>query len=87
MNKGMQDFDANADSWPIGQAIPKVESNIQVAGEAEYADDIPYLPGELHGAFARTNVANAKIDRVDPSKALVSIHCLLLLGRNFPTVP
>ena len=51
-----------------------MESNIQVAGEAVFVDDIPYLPGELHGAFASTNVANAKIDSVDASRALVSLE-------------
>ena len=32
LNTGQQDFDANTDTWPLGQAIPKVESNIQVSG-------------------------------------------------------
>ena len=41
-------------------------------GEAEFADDIPMLPNELHGAFVQTSFANAKIDSVDASKALVS---------------
>lgn len=70
LSKGQQQFDANSESWPVGQAIPKVESAIQVAGEAEYADDLPVLPGELHGAFVLSTHANAKIDNVDASLAL-----------------
>ena len=34
LNRGQQDFDANTDSWPIGQAIPKLESNIQISGSS-----------------------------------------------------
>ena len=31
--KGQQEFDKNSDTWPLGQAVPKLESTIQVAGE------------------------------------------------------
>ena len=34
-NSGQQQFDANTDTWPLGQAIPKVESFIQVSGMTE----------------------------------------------------
>ncbi|KAF2353566.1 CO dehydrogenase flavoprotein C-terminal [Trinorchestia longiramus] len=70
LNSGQQDFDANSDTWPIGQAIPKIESLIQVSGEAEYGDDVPLLPGELHGQFVVSHYADARIDRVDASQAL-----------------
>lgn len=32
LNTGQQQFDANTDTWPLGQAIPKVESAAQVSG-------------------------------------------------------
>ncbi|KAF2354200.1 Aldehyde oxidase/xanthine dehydrogenase molybdopterin binding [Trinorchestia longiramus] len=70
VGKGQQEFDPNRDSWPIGEAIPKIESNIQVSGEAEYGADILPAHGELQGVFVLTNVANAKIDNIDASDAL-----------------
>ena len=42
------------------------------AGEAEYVDDQPALPGELHGHYVLSTIANAKIGNIDASKALVS---------------
>lgn len=41
----------------------------QVTGEAIYLDDIE-IPGELHSVYVLSTVANAKIKRIDPSKAL-----------------
>ena len=40
-------------------------------GEAEYIDDIPKFPGELHAAFVLATLANCELDLVDPSPALV----------------
>ena len=37
LNSGQQSFDANSDTWPLGKAIPKLESNIQVAGWRPYS--------------------------------------------------
>ncbi|KAK7027383.1 hypothetical protein SK128_013597 [Halocaridina rubra] len=70
LSSGLQDFDMNQDTWPVGQGIPKLESATQISGEAVYMDDVPYLPNELHGAFVQTTVANAKIKSVNTTEAL-----------------
>ncbi|KAB7507051.1 hypothetical protein Anas_02028, partial [Armadillidium nasatum] len=66
-----QTFDANKETWPVGKPIEKLESRLQISGEAEYLDDIPYLPGELHGYFVQSTIAKGKIKSIDASKCLV----------------
>lgn len=70
ISSGEQSFDMNEDTWPVGEAVPKLESATQISGEARYLDDIPALPGELHAAFVLTTVANAKIKSIDTEEAL-----------------
>ncbi|RXG57174.1 Xanthine dehydrogenase [Armadillidium vulgare] len=65
-----QTFDANEETWPVGKSIEKLESRLQISGEAEYLDDIPYLPGELHGYFVQSTIARGKIKSIDASKCL-----------------
>ncbi|CAG7829963.1 unnamed protein product, partial [Allacma fusca] len=43
---------------------------MQCTGEAEYTNDIHPQLGELSAAFVITKVANAMLDKVDPSEAL-----------------
>ncbi|KAB7507056.1 hypothetical protein Anas_02025, partial [Armadillidium nasatum] len=66
-----QNFDANKEAWPVGQPVEKLESRIQISGEAEYLDDIPDLPGELYGSFVQSERATGKIKSIDASKCLV----------------
>ncbi|XP_047736777.1 xanthine dehydrogenase 1 [Hyalella azteca] len=70
LGSGQQEFDSNEDTWPIGQPVPKLESYIQVSGEAEYAADLLPPQGELQGVFVQCDVANARIDLIDASDAL-----------------
>ncbi|XP_018017026.2 xanthine dehydrogenase 2 [Hyalella azteca] len=70
VNSGQQEFDENSDIWPLGKAIPKLESLIQVAGEAEYGDDVAAMPGELQAQFVLARYANARIDAIDAAAAL-----------------
>ncbi|CAL4076880.1 unnamed protein product, partial [Meganyctiphanes norvegica] len=70
LSSGRQDFDMNKDSWPVGEPIPKIESAAQVSGEAEYLNDVPYLPDEAHGAYVLSQYARANIKSVDATKAL-----------------
>jgi len=71
VSSGKQEFDTDANEWPITQPIIKLEARAQCSGEAQYTDDIPLLPGELHAAFVLSTVANCQLDSIDPSKALV----------------
>lgn len=70
LSSGRQSFDMNQETWPVGEPVPKLESAIQISGEAAYLDDIPYHPNELHGAFVHTTVANAKLKSVDTTEAM-----------------
>ena len=54
------------------EAMPKVTAQLQTTGEAQYTNDIPHMDGELYAAFVLTTVANANIDKIDTSKAMVS---------------
>ena len=52
-------------------------NNAFFTGEAQYVNDIPSLPGELHGALVLTNVAKGELGKVDASEALVSVYLLV----------
>jgi len=54
----------------VNEPIPKLEAAAQTAGEAEYVNDIPERPGELHGAFVQTTQATGSIASIDESQAL-----------------
>jgi xanthine dehydrogenase/oxidase len=56
--------------YPVNKPIPKVEAAAQTAGEAEYVNDIPERPGELHGAFVLTTQGSGSIASIDDSQAL-----------------
>lgn len=53
-----------------GKSIPHLSALKQCTGEAEYVDDMPPLAEELVGALVLTTKANARIVRVDASRAL-----------------
>lgn len=44
---------------------------MQATGKIEYLNDIPEIQGTLHAAFVLSSVGNAKLQNMDPSKALV----------------
>ncbi|MBS1978602.1 MAG: xanthine dehydrogenase family protein molybdopterin-binding subunit [Bacteroidetes bacterium] len=54
----------------IGKSIKRVEDKRFITGKANYTDDI-VLPGMTYGAFVRSPYANAKVKKVDISKAKV----------------
>ncbi|CAL4088500.1 unnamed protein product [Meganyctiphanes norvegica] len=70
LSSGSQVFDMNKETWPVGEPIPKIESTVQCSGEAEYVNDIPASPDEVHGAFVLSQYACATIKHVDPAPAL-----------------
>ncbi|XP_018020416.2 xanthine dehydrogenase, partial [Hyalella azteca] len=70
LSSGQQSFDETPDTWPVGQPLPKIESLVQVAGEAQFADDVPLAAGELHAYFVQATQACAAIDSVDATQAL-----------------
>jgi CO/xanthine dehydrogenase Mo-binding subunit len=52
----------------VGNPTPRVEGELKVSGEAQYAVDIS-LPGMLWGKLLRSPVASGKIKRIDTQKA------------------
>ena len=52
----------------VGQRVPRREDARYLTGRGRYVDDIP-LPGTLHAAFARSDVARGRIVAVDTTAA------------------
>lgn len=73
LSSGMQMFDTYKDKFPLTQPVPKYEGLIQVSGEAQYSNDIPYLDNELWAAFVPATKVRAKIGKIDASDALVNL--------------
>lgn len=53
-------------------------SNLQASGRAVYINDIAGQPGECFAEFVLSTEANAKIQSIDPSEALVNLDLFLL---------
>lgn len=53
----------------VGVSVPRVDGAAKVAGVALYVDDLPALPGELHGLAVRSRVARGRLRgvRLDPA--------------------
>ena len=62
----------------VGQSIKRVEDRRLVAGTGQYVDDVR-LPGMLHAAFLRSDLARARIRHLDTSAAagLAGVHSVL----------
>ncbi len=54
----------------VGKGIAHDSAARHVAGEANYIDDMPELPGTLHAAFVLSPVAHGKLNGFDASEAL-----------------
>ncbi|HEX5587531.1 MAG TPA: xanthine dehydrogenase family protein molybdopterin-binding subunit, partial [Acidimicrobiia bacterium] len=52
----------------VGQSITRKEDKRLVTGHGQYVDDV-VMPGMLHGAFLRSDLARATITRIDTSAA------------------
>ena len=70
LQQGSQKYEEDPSLFPVNKAVAKLESLVQCSGEAEYINDIPASPRELHAAFVLTSQANCDIDQVDPEPAL-----------------
>lgn len=65
--------DERLEQWPgetkiVGQALPRVDAYERVSGAAQYTFDVT-LPDMLHCAILRSPHANAKVKKIDSSKA------------------
>ena len=62
----------------IGQAVRRVEDQRFLLGKGQYVDDIS-LPGQCHGVLVLSPHANARIKRIDVSKAKAAPGVLCVL--------
>ncbi|CAG0914560.1 unnamed protein product [Notodromas monacha] len=70
ISSGKQEITSDPKDYPISKPIPKIEAWNQTAGEAQYTNDIPLLPGELHAVFVLASYGRAKLKSIDASQAL-----------------
>ena len=70
LQQGSQEYQTDASLFPVNKPVKKLESLVQCSGEAEYINDLPLSPKELHAAFVLTSQANCDIDILDPTPAL-----------------
>ncbi|XP_014251130.1 indole-3-acetaldehyde oxidase-like [Cimex lectularius] len=70
LGTGRQDRGTKPADWPENKNFPKLEGVIQASGEAEYVNDLPPFPGQLHGALVLAREAIGDIQSIDPSEAL-----------------
>jgi len=62
----------------VGQSVTRKEDPRLVTGHGRYVDDVT-VPGMLHAAFVRSDVARGRITRldVDAARALDGVHAVL----------
>lgn len=74
LSSGSQAFESNEKLYPLTQPVLKYDGLIQVAGEAQYANDhfssFPF-DQELWAAFVPCTNVHSKMVSIDPGKALV----------------
>src|SRR5687767_9051036 len=53
----------------VGTDVPRLDGAAKVTGQALYVDDLPPMPGELHGATVRSPTARGRLRavRFDPN--------------------
>ncbi|XP_052860957.1 xanthine dehydrogenase/oxidase-like [Anopheles cruzii] len=70
VSSGQQTYDTYRKRWPLTKNVPKLEALAQCAGEAEFINDMPRLPNELHGALVLATEQQCRIVQIDASDAL-----------------
>src|SRR5687768_2388286 len=77
----------------VGQSVKRVEDPRLLTGRGRYVDDVT-VPGMLHATFVRSDLARARITRidVDAARAVPGVHAVLTgadlnrLGSMQPTM-
>ncbi|WP_024507886.1 xanthine dehydrogenase family protein molybdopterin-binding subunit [Bradyrhizobium sp. ARR65] len=75
----------------FGAAVKRNEDKKLLTGQALFIDDVE-LPGMLHAAFLRSQVAHARVKGIDPSKALkrdgvIAVYTAADLGAYWQSGP
>jgi 2-furoyl-CoA dehydrogenase large subunit len=56
-------------TW-VGRALPRIEDEALLRGEGRFLDDLDPVPNAKHAAVLRSQLAHARISRLDISRAL-----------------
>ncbi len=59
----------NSDNW-VGKAVPRLEDEALLSGNARFIDDLSPVPGIRHAAILRSPYPHAVIRKIDASAAL-----------------
>src|SRR5713101_7983643 len=71
----------------VGTRLPRVEGSAKVTGALKYACDI-YLPRMVYAKVLRSPYANAKIVKIDTSKAAAYPGVLAVItAKDIPNMP
>lgn len=68
-SRGIQYFEMDSEKTRAGVPMMHMSAELQVTGEAEYADDFPMPINGLHGALVMSSKPHAKILSIDCSQA------------------
>ncbi|XP_020156704.1 xanthine dehydrogenase [Aegilops tauschii subsp. strangulata] len=69
---GTQGYESVGQGTAVGQPMVHMSAMLQVTGEAEYVDDTPTPPNNLHAALVLSKKAHARILSIDDSVAKCS---------------
>eukprot|EP00850_Spirogloea_muscicola_P006424 SM000030S11433 [mRNA] locus=s30:612063:618646:- [translate_table: standard] len=67
--RGLQYYQIDEGGGPAGMPLVHMSADLQVSGEAEYADDLPLPAGGLHAALVLSSKPHARLLSVDASAA------------------
>ncbi|XP_039281010.1 indole-3-acetaldehyde oxidase [Nilaparvata lugens] len=70
LSTASQSFQTDKSLWPLNEPVNKLEAFALCSGEAQYINDIPSFPGELHAAVVVAKRAAAESFVLKPEKAL-----------------
>ncbi|XP_052836340.1 uncharacterized protein LOC128252583 isoform X1 [Drosophila gunungcola] len=70
LSSGLQLFSTQKQTYPVTEAVQKLEGMIQCSGEATYMNDVLTTSNSVYCAFAGATKVGATIDQIDASEAL-----------------
>ncbi|MFO0758759.1 MAG: xanthine dehydrogenase family protein molybdopterin-binding subunit [Byssovorax sp.] len=68
----------------VGTSVPRIDGAAKVTGEARYVDDLPRMPGELHGATVRSPVPRGILKGVTLDPAFDWSGVTVVTARDLP---
>ncbi|XP_065844418.1 uncharacterized protein [Oscarella lobularis] len=69
ISSGVETYDSDKTKYPLTEPMTKMTATLQASGEAQYMNDMPAYPNELHGAFVLSTQANSTLVSIDTEAA------------------